>query len=481
VWGVTLSGQVALQILYILLITPLVLYACSTFALLAVYVLRSRRRAAAPPIPDADLPPVTVQIPLYNERYVAERAIRAAAALDYPRLQIQVLDDSTDDTTAQVSACVDELIRQGVDICLIHRTDRRGYKAGALDNGLRSATGEFIAVFDADFVPAPDFLRRTVPHFADPGIGVVQARWGHLNPNDSLLTRAQALMIDGHFAIEQFSRWAGGLIFTFNGTGGLWRRACIEDAGGWQHDTLTEDFDLSLRAHMRGWRFAFLTDVVVPGEIPAQMTAFKQQQARWAQGTTQVMLKHTARLLRSSLPLHMRIMGVLQMLPYPTQLLALCVLLIMPILILTDSLGSLPLGVLGVAGAAVPILYVLSQHALYRDWWRRIWVFPLLLVLSSGMMVNNARAAWRAFRRIPTPFERTPKLGDAANGRDKVTRRVYTALRNPALRWEVGFGIYAVFGALVAARHAPSMMVYFLLVAVSLFGVAMWSVMEWIN
>ncbi|MBX3065575.1 MAG: glycosyltransferase family 2 protein [Anaerolineae bacterium] len=430
------------------------------------------------------LPPVTVQLPLFNERYVAARLIDAVAALDYPRdrLHIQVLDDSTDDTPDLLKTQIEQLRSRGLRIDLIHRTDRTGYKAGALENGMLQTDGEFIAIFDADFVPTPDFLRKTVPYFyADPRIGVVQTRWGHLNPDDNLLTRSEALMIDGHFAVEQFARSAGDLIFTFNGTGGLWRRATIEDAGGWQHDTLTEDSDLSFRAQMRGWKFLFVPDVMVPGEVPPQMVAFKQQQARWAKGTTQVLRKHWLSLLRSRLSLRKRIMGVLQLLPYPSQPLALGLLILMPLLILTQSLKDLPLGPLGLLSAAVPILYILSQQSLYDNWLKRSMVFPLLMVFSSGLTVNNSRAALSAFiSGRPEEFKRTPKynLGGGRPATRVKQAGQYAQLVDRNTVWELLFGCYALGGALLAYNRAPGLVAYFLLYVLGFFSVAGWSIAD---
>lgn len=491
---------VGLKVVYLALTLPLALYALGTLYLLILYITNRHKRPYAPPLAEDRLPNVTVQLPLYNEHFVAERLIDAVVALDYPhhKLHIQVLDDSTDDTLDLMRARVQELRARGRRIDLIHRTDRAGFKAGALDNGLKHSDGEFIAIFDADFVPPPDFLRRTVPYFfADERIGVVQTRWGHLNPDDNLLTRSESLMIDGHFAVEQFARSSGDLIFTFNGTCGLWRREAIEDAGGWQHDTLTEDADLSFRAQMRGWRFVFVPDVMVPGEVPPHMIAFKQQQARWAKGTTQVLLKLAVPLLRSKLSLRKRIMGVLQLMPYPSQPLALAILLLMPAMIATQALRDMPLGPLGLLSAVVPALYILSQRHLYRNWVSRSLIFPALMIFSSGLTVNNSRAAISAFRGKASEFVRTPKynLGSAqgrglaaavkrstaqAHSRSQSRSQIkpYAMLVDPTTWWELGFGLYALFGTIVAAVLAPSMILYFLLYVLGFFSVAAWSIWD---
>jgi cellulose synthase/poly-beta-1,6-N-acetylglucosamine synthase-like glycosyltransferase len=251
--------------------------------------MKNRDRVPGPPPAIGEWPVVTVQLPVYNEMYVVDRLIAAVCDLDYPldRLQIQVLDDSTDETRDIVALAVRRYAARGFDISQVHRQDRTGYKAGALEAGLRTARGEFVAVFDADFVPQADFLRKTIPYFVDSQVGVVQARWGHLNQSYSLLTRVQAVMLDGHFVLEHGGRNRSGCFFNFNGTAGVWRRAAIADAGGWQHDTLTEDLDLSYRAQLRGWRFLFLPDLVTPAEVPVEMNAFKSQQHRWAKGSIQ--------------------------------------------------------------------------------------------------------------------------------------------------------------------------------------------------
>lgn len=471
-----------IRLLYLFLITPLFLYALGMLYLLYLYFRYQRVNSPRlPVISDADLPLVTVQLPLFNERYVARRLIDAVAVLDYPqeKLHIQVLDDSTDDTTELLCNRVAQLKAEGINIDLIHRVDRVGYKAGALAEGLEKTNGEFIAIFDADFVPGADFLRKTVPHFLrDNRIGVVQGRWGHLNDDANLLTRSEALMLDGHFAVEQLARSAGGLISVFNGTCGLWRRACIEDSGGWHHDTLTEDSDLSFRAHMRGWKFVFLPHVMVPGEIPAQMVAFKQQQARWAKGLTQVMLKLAIPLMRSELTWRTRIMGLLQLLPYPTQLLGLIIFLLMPLMMMTRALSDLPVYPLGIASMSVPIMYVLSQQALYDNWLERSLTLPTLMILSSGMSLNNSRAVLSAFLGRPSEFKRTPKFHVESGNQNVWQRSQYSALVDKTTIWEILFGIYAAVGAALALHYSPSMLLYFLFYSIGFFSVAGWSIAD---
>src|SRR5258706_11786510 len=293
-------------LVYALALLGLLLYGLNAYVMIALHWWTRRSAHAALPPPDPPVwPLVTVQLPLYNERYVAERLLEAAGALDYPadRLEIQVLDDSTDDTAAIVAETAQRLRARGVNVIHVRRTDRTGFKAGALASGLASARGEFVAIFDADFVPPPDFLRRTIPHFVDARVAVVQTRWGHLNRDFSLLTVAQSLGIDGHFGVEQAARCRGHLLLNFNGTAGVWRRTAIENAGGWAHDTLTEDLDLSYRAQLRHWRILYLPELVCPAELPVVISGFKSQQRRWAQGSIQTAVKLLPLVLSSELSL----------------------------------------------------------------------------------------------------------------------------------------------------------------------------------
>ena len=296
-------GAAILLTIYYLVLGVLAFYGLHRLALVMVY-LRTRRRVPPRPADPLEWPVVTVQLPLYNEMYVAQRLIEAVCRLDYPRdrLEIQVLDDSADETTGIVARVVEEQRRLGIDIHHLHRTDRRGFKAGALAAGLERARGNLIAIFDADFVPQPEFLREAVPHFSDPGLGMVQGSWAHINRGYSLLTRAQAILLDGHFLIEHTARNRGGCFFNFNGTAGIWRREAILLPGGWQHDTLTEDLDLSYRAQLAGWKFLYLPDLAVPSELPVDINGFKGQQYRWTKGSVQTGRKLLGRILRAPLP-----------------------------------------------------------------------------------------------------------------------------------------------------------------------------------
>ena len=400
-------------------------------AALAVYsshrwsiLLRPRvRRSACPPAPVAGAwPRVTVQLPVYNERRVVERLIAAAARLDYPadRLELQVLDDSTDETAALAAAAVARWRAAGVDVRHLRRGRRTGFKAGALAAGLAVARGELVAVFDADFLPPPDFLRRMVPHFADPRVGMAQARWGHLNRRRSALTSAQAVMLDAHFLLEHAARMARGLFFNFNGTAGVWRRACIEDAGGWSHDTLTEDLDLSYRAQLRGWRFVFDPDVVVPAELPCDMQALMSQQRRWAKGSIQTARKLLPAVFASRLPAAVKAEAFFHLtsnVAYP--LLLLVGVLLLPVMLGRSSLPpalvwALQAGIVVLGVVPVAVFLARGQREAGRPWREALAGGVAALVLGVGLSVNNARAVCEGLGRRRGDWERTPKTGDGA-------------------------------------------------------------------
>lgn len=379
---------------------------------------RAELLAELPP-PDR-LPRVLVQLPVYNERDVVARLIDAAGVLDWPaeRLLIQVLDDSDDDTSARVATLVDRWTRAGVPMEHLRRPLRAGFKAGALDHGLARAECDFVAIFDADFVPPADFLRRAIrPLLDDPGLAVVQGRWDHINPRQNCLTRAQAVGLDGHFMIEQAARAWNGLPMHFNGTCGMWRRAAIEAAGGWQHDTLTEDIDLSYRAQLAGYRCTYRNYLAVPGELPASIDAWRAQQFRWAKGSIQVAAKLLPRLLRSSRPLSWRLAAVLHLTHYVVNPVVALSLLMLPLVLwLTPQRppGLLALGlaaiVLGLSASAA--LYLTSQRCLRRRPWRACLAdYPLIAALGSGLALSNSRAVWEALSGRPGIFVRTPKSG----------------------------------------------------------------------
>jgi len=384
------------------------------------WVARWASPLPTPPAP-AEWPLVTVQLPVYDEPHVVTRLLDAAAALDYPadRLLIQVLDDSTDDTVALAAARVAHYQARGLRISHVRRPTRQGYKAGALAYGLTQTDSECIAIFDADFVPEPDFLHRVIPYFTSPDIGMVQTRWGHLNEDASLLTRLQAFGLNAHFLVEQVGRQAGGHFLNFNGTGGVWRRACIEDAGGWHADTLTEDLDLSYRAQLRGWRFRYLPQVVVPAELPAHLGALKSQQYRWNKGAAETARKHLGRVWRApGLPLATKWHATFHLLNSSVfAVILLMALLSVPLVLVRAHRPEFqPVFRL----ASVFVLTLLPLTAYYYSAWRRSappagrWFAPtfvLFIALSMGLALHNARAVGQGWLRRASPFVRTPKLG----------------------------------------------------------------------
>lgn len=421
---------------------------------------RYRYRQPAPSGSFDELPRVTVQLPVFNEFYVVERLIDAVAALDYPndRLQIQVLDDSTDDT-ADVARHRCEYHRdRGIDIDYLHRADRTGFKAGALAAGLETATGDLIAIFDADFLPGESFLKDTIPYFTDEDVGMVQARWDHLNGDYSLLTRIQTILLDAHFVLEHGGRNRSRCFFNFNGTAGVWRREAIETAGGWQHDTLTEDMDLSYRAQLRGWRFVFLPDVVAPAELPVSMNAFKSQQHRWSKGSIQTARKLLPKILASPLSLRVKTEAVFHLsanLAYP--LMVLLSLLIFPSMLVRYNMGwhemllfDVPLFL--AATMSVTSFYVVSQREIYPDWKSRLRVLPMLLSTGIGMCLNNAKAVMEALLGRRTGFVRTPKYRiESASDRWQVKRYRGRTSYLPYL--ELALGIYFTAAVAYAVVH----------------------------
>jgi glycosyltransferase involved in cell wall biosynthesis len=416
---------------------------------MVVLFLRGRRRGAAavrgaaPPPPAGELPRVTVQLPLYNEMYVARRLIDAVCALDWPRdkLEVQVLDDSTDETVEVVAEAVARQRARGVDVHHLHRRDRRGFKAGALAAGTERANGELLAVFDADFVPRPDFLRRAVPHFADPEVGMVQARWEHLNRDYSLVTRVQAILLDGHFVVEHAARHTSGCFFNFNGTAGVWRREAIPAAGGWQHDTLTEDLDLSYRAQLAGWKFVYLPELTVPSELPVDVNGFKSQQFRWAKGSIQTARKLLGRILAAPLPWRVKLEAAIHLtnnVSYP--LMVVLSLLLFPAMLLRRGgpvsgilLVDLPLFL--AATVSVIVFYAVSQAGAGRRWWRDLKDLPPLMAMGVGLSVNQSRAVVSGWRRRGGVFERTPKYRIERRGEDWKGKR-YRAGRSWAVVFE---------------------------------------------
>jgi len=409
------AGSTVLTLYYAVL-GILALFGAHRAYLVALYFRHRDEAPTTPPAPE-EWPVVTVQLPLYNEMYVARRLVDAVCRFDYPkdRLEIQVLDDSTDETQNVVAEIVEELAQRGFDIHHLHRKDREGYKAGALEAGLGVARGDLIAVFDADFIPPEKFLRETVPHFSKPEIGMVQACWEHLNRDYSLLTRVQAIFLDGHFRIEHTARNRSGCFFNFNGTAGIWRRAAIEEAGGWQHDTLTEDLDLSYRAQLVGWQFLYLPTLGAPSELPVDIHGFKAQQHRWAKGSVQTGRKLLPRLLRAPLPLKVKAESLVHLTNNLSYVLMLFLsLLVFPAMIvrqetLFQSLLFVDLPLFMAATGSVLMFYIASQIIRGKRWLREAAFLPALMGLGIGLSVNNANAVISGLVSKGGVFHRTPK------------------------------------------------------------------------
>ncbi len=420
------------------------------------------RHKYALPTPKGELPTlpvVTIQLPVFNELYVVERLIDSVCGIEYPRekFEVQVLDDSTDETQAIAKARVDEWKAKGVDITYIHRVDRTGFKAGALENGLHRAKGEFVAVFDADFMPGPDFLKRTVPFFADREVGMVQVRWGHLNREFSILTQAQSLLLDGHFIIEHTARNRSGCFFNFNGTAGIWRKATIHSAGGWQHDTLTEDLDLSYRAQLKGWQFVFLPEIISPAEVPVDMNAFKSQQHRWAKGSIQTARKLLPQILTSDLPYAVKREAFLHLTNNIAYLLMVVMCVMMPIsMMLRFKHGLyatlwLDLPIFLASTASVGFFYVATARELGFTWWQRLKFLPFLLSLGVGMAINQSRAVLEALAGRQSEFTRTPKTGSQGKAVAAV-KKAYRGQRNWVPAVELLFGLYFTFAVYFAVE-----------------------------
>ena len=421
-----------------------------------------------------DWPHVTIQLPIFNERYVVERLIESICRLDYPGnlLEIQVLDDSTDDTAHIARAAVEKMKARGVDIVFVHRENRSGFKAGALREGLLTAQGELIGIFDADFIPNPNFLKETVPYFVDPQVGMLQTRWGHINNDYSLLTRAQSIGIDGHFGVEQASRAFSGFFMNFNGTAGIWRKKTIEDAGGWQADTLTEDLDLSYRAQLRGWKLCFAPEVVCPAEIPVTINAFKSQQHRWAKGSIQTAKKNMGKLWRADISLLIKIQAFLHLTHYMVHpMMLLVVLTSIPILYsqwVFDTLTypAIIFTILCLATFGPSSMYLFSQRILYPDWKNRIKYLPFLMCLGTGIAVNNTKAVLEALLKIESGFIRTPKYGIKKRA-DRWIGKQYFIPLNSITVLEFFLGVYSLTGLFLFLLFSKYLVSPFLLIYTS--------------
>ncbi len=444
-------GTIIWTICYATVLVGLSLYGLHRYAIVYLY-LKNKGNVPQPQGEFAQLPRVTVQLPIFNELYVVERLLEAVAKLDYPRdlLDVQLLDDSTDETRELSAKRVAELKALGLDIVHIHRTDRTGYKAGALENGLQSAKGEYILILDADFVPEPDVLIKTIQYFTDDNIGMIQTRWGHLNRTYSLLTRVQAMFLDGHLLLEQTGRNRSGRFINFNGTAGVWRKSCIVDAGGWQHDTLTEDLDLSYRAQIKGWRFVFLPELVTPAELPMDMNGFKSQQHRWTKGSIQTCKKLLPAVWKAHLPLKIKLEATMHLTSNYAFLLLACICVLMhPSTGGTSGsywrtfLLDIPIFITGSLPAVV--FYIVSQRELYpRSWWREVLYLPALLALTIGLAVNNAWAVLQAMCGHESEFTRTPKYGTQTKTQNWKKSK-YSVAKNILPLIEIGFAAYFIY------------------------------------
>ena len=413
----------ALLIPYFAILLVLSVYGLHRYDTIHTYFKHRKKAITEPPLRFDQLPPVTIQLPLYNERYVVERLVEEVTRIEYPKelLQIQVLDDSTDDTQPFAEALVERYRALGYPIEYHHRSNRHGYKAGALQEGLKTATGDFVAVFDADFCPPADFLTRTIQFFADPKVGVVQTRWSYLNRDYNFLTEVEAMLLDGHFILEHGARSRAGYFFNFNGTAGILRKEMIEDAGGWQHDTLTEDSDLSYRAQIKGWKFMYLPGLDCPSELPVEMHGFQVQQSRWAKGLTQCAKKLLPSLLKADIPRRVKLEAFLHLTPnisYPLMIVISA--LMLPVMIVRFYMGVWQMLLIDVPLIAasfwsISLFYVVAQRELYpKNWKRSILLLPVLMAVGVALTIINTRAVMEALFGVETSFVRTPKfaIGD---------------------------------------------------------------------
>jgi cellulose synthase/poly-beta-1,6-N-acetylglucosamine synthase-like glycosyltransferase len=427
--------DLALLIPYFVVLIILAAYGAHRYWLVYLYYKYKKNKTTEPPAHfDLDeLPRVTVQLPIFNEQYVVDRLLDAVCRLEYPqeKLDIQLLDDSTDETVEVARILVERYAALGHPVVHLHRDNREGFKAGALEAGLKTATGEFVAIFDADFVPPPDFLMKCIHHFTEPKVGMVQTRWTHINRNYSLLTQVEAILLDGHFVLEHSARSRTGVFFNFNGTAGMWRRSAIDEAGGWEHDTLTEDTDLSYRAQLKGWKFVYLQDVECPAELPVEMTAFKTQQARWAKGLIQVSKKILPKVFASDASRHVKIEAVYHLtanLSYP--LMIVLSVLLLPAMIIRFYQGwfqmlyiDLPLFM--ASTFSISSFYLVSQKELFpKSWLRSLLYLPLLMALGIGLTITNTRAVLEALVGKQTAFARTPKYR-VESKKDRVGAKKY--------------------------------------------------------
>lgn len=453
---------IPVTVIYFIVVTTLFIYGLN-FLYLSYHAWKRRDALEAEPSTRAldSFPFVTVQLPIYNELYVAERLIEAAAALDYPRgrFEIQVLDDSTDETVSLVERIVGQIQARGIDIRHLHRTQRNGFKAGALADGLQTARGEFIAIFDADFIPKPNFLKKILPYFDEDNIAFVQGRWGHLNGNYSLLTFLQSLSLDAHFAVEQLARSHLGLWFNFNGTAGVWRKTAIVDSGGWKAETLTEDLDLSYRAYLRGWRARYAGEVEAPSELPVSFTAFRRQQHRWAHGGFDCAIRYIPLIWKSNASLAQKIQASLHLTGYLIHLLLFACVFLYPLVVAISTRYPGLISLFGIAvifnfTALAPIaLVAVAQNSLRKRWVALLPYMVTLAALGAGLMLNTLRAAWQVWAGRRGAFERTPKYGITARAQNWTSSRYYVKM-DALVPFEIFLALFNLWTVWLALQHS---------------------------
>jgi cellulose synthase/poly-beta-1,6-N-acetylglucosamine synthase-like glycosyltransferase len=469
--------DLAMMIPYFLVLFILAMYGMHRYVLLYDYYAY-RKNVPGPSPAVTNWPKVTIQLPIFNERYVIERLVDAVSLFDYPRelLDIQVLDDSTDETREVARTCVERHAAAGLPIVYIHRTNREGYKAGALENGLKTARGEFVAIFDADFIPQSDFLRRTIPYFVHPDggekIGMVQTRWTYLNSDYSLLTRVETILLDGHFVIEHGGRSRRGTFFNFNGTAGVWRRAAIDSAGGWQHDTLTEDTDLSYRAQLKGWKFLYLPEIECASELPVDMNGFKSQQARWAKGLMQTAKKILPRVFRSDVPFHVKSEAFFHLtanISYP--LMVLLSTMLLPAMIVRFYQGWFQMLVIDLplflaSTCSISSFYLAAQKELRPKTWRKTFLYmPFVMATGIGLSVRNAQAVLEAIAGKKSEFTRTAKFKiEGKSG--TFAAKIYKNKSGWMPYFEIGLGLYFSLAILYAITNENYATVPFLVLFV---------------
>lgn len=455
-------------IAYFSILTILSIYGCHRYYLVFLYY-KNKKKKAHPLDTFKTLPKITVQLPIFNEMYVIERLLNAVSRIHYPKhlLHIQILDDSTDETQKIIQPLIQELKQEGFLLDYIHRKNRHGYKAGALDLGLKATDSEFIYIFDADFVPDPEMINKTIHFFTDPKIGMVQVRWDHINRDYSLLTQIQSILLDGHFMIEHTARNRSGKFFNFNGTAGVWRKEAIVSSGGWHHDTLTEDLDLSYRSQLQGWKFIYLPDVTSPAELPVEMNSFKSQQYRWVKGSIETGKKLLLKIWKSPVPLKVKIEATFHLTNNLSYLLMIVLfILLLPAMFIRfnggwEHLAMIDAPLFSASFFSISAFYLSSQKEIDRkSWMKKIKFLPLLSSVGVGLSISNAKAVLEALFNKKSSFQRTPKYG-MSNLKDNWKVKKYRGQKTKLAWIEFGFGVYFTFLALLALETRRYLMVPF--------------------